>query len=262
MNPELQQERIDDYLLGRGSAAERAEFEQLLEQNADLRQQLADTQAAMDAIELHADAQLKARLQQLEAGLASPDANQQSSLTASKGGGMVAPMKASRNRNRTWMAIAASLLLLLTAGWFIMRQPAFATGGELAMAQFEPYDNIAYTFERGTSDDSIEASAYRAYEKGDFAAAQSSFEKIDANPVRSFYLGQTLLAQSKFSEAATTYAALAEAESPFQQESEYYHALALVGLDRKEEARTLLRKITSNASHESYAEASSLLAKL
>lgn len=256
MSTESRQDKIDEYLLGAGSAADRSAFEAELALDDELRTQFEDTQNAMAAIEIFEDANLKARLQNLETELSTATAS------APKQEAKVVAMKPKAKTNRTWMAIAASLLLLLTAGWFLMRQPTMVPGGELAMNNFEPYDNIAYTFERGTSDDSIEASAFRAYEAGDYASAEMNFDKIPATEIRSFYKAQSLLAQRKFSEAETIFQKLSVTENPFQAESQYYRALSLVGLERADEARTLLQSITADEKHVSFAEARRLLDQL
>ena len=200
---------------------------------------------------------MKARLQKLEATL--PSVASTTQATSREQGAKVVKMKPRATPNRTWLAIAASLLLLLAAGWFLMRQPTFDSPAELAMANFEPYANIAKTFERGSTDDSIKADAFRAYEAGDFPTAESNFRKLPADGVHSFYLGQSLLAQQDFIGAQPIFLELTQSTFPLNRESDYYLALALVGLGRQAEAKTLLQAIIARDGHVMAAEAERLL---
>ncbi|MEO0731892.1 MAG: hypothetical protein AAFZ52_03585, partial [Bacteroidota bacterium] len=70
MSSEKNQDRIDDFLLGRNAGDARREFEEEVSRNQDLSNELADTELALAAIELAEDRALKARLQKLEVGLA------------------------------------------------------------------------------------------------------------------------------------------------------------------------------------------------
>ncbi|MEL7162997.1 MAG: hypothetical protein AAFN92_19720 [Bacteroidota bacterium] len=258
MSSEKNQDRIDDFLLSRSSAQARREFEEEVSRNADLSNELADTELALAAIELAEDRALKARLQELEAGLSGAGISTQAPEREAK----VVRMQPKARSNRRWYAIAATLLLLLAVGWWAL-QPAGLDGRQLALAEFEPYTNIAYTIDRGNNAADPEKAAYVAYEDGDFANAATAFRDLDPTPVRRFYFGQSLLAIEEFAEAEPIFAKLT-ATDDFQlaAESAYYQALAQVGQGKTEPAKVILEKIVADIDHPSGAEAKSLLEKL
>lgn len=259
---DLLQERIDDYLLGKGSAEQRRELEEEISRNPELSAQLAETELALAAIEVHEDAALKARLQQLEKKITNLAEAPELGTEAPAANAKVVKMKAVSRSRRTWMAYAASLLLLIAAGWWLIQMNNSATPEQMAMANFEPYRNIAYTFERGSNDETLEADAYRAYEAGEFAAAAKTLQELPPSAAHSFYLGQSLLAQGKYAEAAPIFSEISKSTFGLNKESEYFLALAKVGMGQLEAARADLEKIIAVADHPSLTEAKALLSDL
>ena len=254
MNPEDQQDRIDDYLSGRLADAE--SFERELAANPQLQSDMEATRMALDAIHLSETDRLKDRLRGLEAGLQTGQAPAQAKVVS-----------INRNRNRSWMGYAAAAsVLLLVAAFFVLR-PGTPDNAALAMANFEPYANLAMPITKGGSSQADRAAAYIAYERGDFPAAETAFRAYDSAPAEEaadrFYLAQTLLAQEKFSEASPIFTELA-ANRDFQlrQESEYYGALSQLGLGERDRARIALERISADANHEMYTEAVRLLDEL
>ena len=191
MDPEeARQEQIDQYLLGQSDPAERSAFEQRLERDPLLRQQLEDTESAMAAIELFEDDALKNRLRQLDAQFQGnarplttaeepPDATAPSATEAK-----VVTMRPLKRSRRTLLAYAATLILLLGAVYWLIQPGDPLSPQQLALNTFEPYDNIAYTFQRGEADETAEAAAFRAYEAGDFDKAAYTFLRLEQTPVR------------------------------------------------------------------------------
>ncbi|MEM9258984.1 MAG: hypothetical protein AAGA62_05020, partial [Bacteroidota bacterium] len=136
------------------------------------------------------------------------------------------------------------------------------SGAQLAMANFEPYPNIAYQLERSAPNNSPEETAFQAYEAGDYQAAATAFLDLPASPVGKFYLGQSYLALEEFAAAEAQFAALAVSEFNLAPESSYYLALARVGQGKLVEAKEGLEAIVQNESHPSYTEAKALLEKI
>lgn len=258
MSNDSQQDRIDDYLLGLGTPEDRKEFSEEISRNQHLSTQVAETELAMAAIEFYEDAALKTRLQDLEASLRLADATPVGGQTTKKEAKVVS-MKPAKKANRSWMAIAASLLFLLAVGWYLIQFSMSSSPAQIAMANFEPYKNIAHQFERGATEESREADAYRAYEAGDYVAAERGFAGLPADGIRSFYRAQTLLAQEKFAEAEPVFLELSQSTSAFAKESEYYLALARVGLNKLPKAKPELTRIAGEADHPSQKEAKKLL---
>lgn len=262
MSKEESQKRIDDYLLGRTSREDRLAFEEDTRQDTEIGEQIADTELAMAAIELAEDEAMKARLQGLESKLRqeTPTA---ATTTASTPEAKVVNMKARKRSRMNLFGIAAALLLLLAAGWWIMQPGGFDSPGQLAMANFEPYPNIAYQIERSGGDADPEKDAYIAYEAGNFKIAREAFEALPATAVNKFYLGQSLLGEQNFAAAATTFREIVNADVfNLRQESEYYLALALAGQGETEQAIAELNTIVAETGHPSLKEAQALLEDL
>ncbi|MGB3801694.1 MAG: hypothetical protein WA952_17890 [Lewinella sp.] len=250
MTPEDQQDRIDAYL--NGQLADRESFEREMEANPQRQSDMEATRMALDAIHIGETARLKSRLQDLEAGLRGVDQPQ----------AKVVSIK--RKSQKSWYSYAAAAaVILFLAGYFVLR-PAAQNDTMVAMAAFEPYDNIAFTITKGGTTEENRAAAYIAYESADYAAAESAFRELPepSTPDR-FYLAQSLLAQEKFAESATLFEELAALEDfNLHEESEYYAALARLGLGERQRAVTSLERITSDANHASYTEAAELLQQL
>ncbi|MEM1358368.1 MAG: hypothetical protein AAGF89_09225 [Bacteroidota bacterium] len=261
MSSDNKQNRIDDYLLNRASAQGRREFEEEVSRNAELSNDLADTELALAAIELAEDRALKARLQQLEESISSKKTSAAPAAGAPQEA-KVTKLKPRLSRNR-WLAIAASLLLLLAVGWWAL-QPVNGgnSGAQLAMANFEPYPNIAYQLERGSPNNSPEEAAFLAYEAGDFQAASAAFLDLPASSVGKFYLGQSYLAIEEFAAAEAQFVTLAASEFNLAPESSYYLALARLGQGKVSAAKEDLEAIVKNENHPSYTKAKALLEKI
>ncbi|WP_116109236.1 tetratricopeptide repeat protein [Lewinella sp. IMCC34191] len=251
MKPEDQQDRIDAYL--NGQLADPESFEREMEANPQLQTEMEATRMALDAIHISETARLKHRLQELEAGLRGNQDQPQAKVVS-----------INRRRGKSWYSyVAAAAAILLLAGYFILR-PAAQNDAVLAMAAYEPYDNIAFSITKGGSDEVDRADAYIAYERADYPAAEAAFQAL-SNPSLPdrFYLAQSLLAQQKFAESATLFEELSTMDDfNLHEESEYYAALARLGMGERQRAVSSLERITSDANHASYAEATELLEQL
>ena len=248
MTNDEQQDRIDDYLLGR-APGQRDAFERDLAQDEDLRRRLEETELARQAIEIGEDDRLKARLREVEKTFTSSPAAPPQSKEA-----RLRPL-------RRYLALAAALLLLLTAGWFLLDRQE-APEDLFALADFTPYPNIAYSITKGENEDA-EAAAYVAYENGDYETAIVEFTLLPGTQGQRFYLGQSLLATERFAQATEVFLPLATDRSfNLRQESEYYLALARLGTGATQVALDRLSAIAQTAGHPMAAEANALLLRL
>lgn len=264
MSKDDRQIRIDDYLLGRTDSNGRKELEEEISRNAELSEQLADTENAMAAIEFAEDLALKARLQQLESGLRSKDsgatvAPPQQGATTEKA--KVVSLQQRSTSRRFLYGIAAAVLLLLAAGWFILQPQGYESSSALAMATYEPYENITNGTVRGNDTDPA-ANAFAAYDEGRFADAAQAFAALPATAVNKFYLGQSLLASEQFMEAAAQFTDLTKTDFGLQQESGYFLALAQLGSEKTDQATQLLNEISQSANHPYKTQAENLLKEI
>jgi hypothetical protein len=263
MSKDDRQERIDDYLLGRTDANRRRELEEEISRNADLSEQLADTELAMAAIELAEDQALKARLQDLESTLRSGESGATTAAPQPEsisGKAKVVSLQRS-NSLRFLYGIAAAVVFLLAAGWFILQPTGYESPAALAMASYVPYENITAGTVRGGDSDPA-AAAFVAYDAGRFAEAAEAFSNLPPTAVNKFYLAQSLLGSEQFSAAAAQFTDLTKVEFGLQQESSYYLALARLGEGETEQAKQLLTEISQTNNHPMKAQASTLLAEI
>lgn len=263
MSKDDRQERIDDYLLGRADANRRRELEEEVSRNADLSEQLADTELAMAAIELAEDEALKGRLQDLETSLRSGEAGATTAAPQPEntaGESKVISLQRSKSQ-RFLYGIAAAVLLLIAAGWFILQPKGYDSPSALAMASYVPYENITAGTVRGDNSDPA-AIAFAAYDAGRFAEAANAFSDLPSTAVNKFYLAQSLLGSKDFSAAAAQLTDLTKADFGLQQESAYYLALARLGEGETEQAKQLLTEISRTNDHPMQEQASKLLAEI
>lgn len=269
MDKDKRQDRIDEYLLGKGAPEERSALEAEFSSDESLSRELGDTELALAAIELAEDQALKARLQGLEQKLVAetPGSTVAPPLTA-KTSGRQPEAKVVKMRQRSkgpfrLMAYAAALLLVLAVGWWALSVPGGVDARQLAMDNFTPYKNIATGTVRGENDNSAETAAFKDYDNGSYATAAAKFSALPLSPVNQFYLGQSLLAQQKYDEALAVFSPLmAATDFPFAEESAYYNALAQLGHGDVEEAKKAMAKISGTENHPLQQEAAALLAKM
>jgi TolA-binding protein len=258
MSKDDRQVRIDDYLLGRNSDAGRREIDEEITRNSELANQVADTELAMAAIELAEDEALKARLQNLEKSIS---ANASSSAVEAHSEAKVIGLPPRANR-RYLYGIAAAVLLLLVAGWFLMQPKAYDSPAALAMDTFAPYDNIVTGAVRG-ADASPSDAAYDAYDAGNFVDAAKGFAKLPATATTKFYLGQSLLGSQRFTEAADQFEDVRKAaDFALAPEANYYLALARAGEGKTNVAKEILADIQRDADHPMLEQAGILMKKL
>ena len=106
-----------------------------------------------------------------------------------------APVKAVAKRRSIWpLAVAASLLFLLAAAWYLMRETPMTAGEQLFAERFEAYPPIGVT--RGGEVD-LKTKAYEAYNGADYATAVNLFAQLNANSTDTlslFYMGISQIA--------------------------------------------------------------------
>lgn len=155
------------------------------------------------------------------------------------------------NRSWTWLAAAASVAILVVAGWWLFLKPQ----------TIEPFNNetLADTYLKkdaapvwsatmgSETPEAQEAKAKEAYQKGDFTQAISLFEAIPPTTKEHFfYLGVAALKQQK-PDAQKTIDNLLKARTlanGWQEDAtNWYLALAYIRLGKITEARTELNNI-------------------
>lgn len=223
-------EQIAAYLADELDQETRQAFEQQMETDASLTEAVNQQRTTHQAVDLYAQLQTKARVealhQQLKERQASP--------------------------YRSWLAIAASVALLIVAGltyWYNLNQYSTET---LVADQLSAYPDRITTMS-STSDEQV-AVAMAAYNTGNFAEAADLFAALpaEANPqdLLQLYQGIALLYTDRPQQALERLQHLAP-DSPYQEAARWYQALALLALDREMEVRTLLQEIVAEGAYPS-----------
>ena len=101
-----------------------------------------------------------------------------------------------------WM-VAASLILIVGLGSFIIKNSFFPSTEKLFVENYSPYRNIIRPIVRGEESNSIEYSAFLAYENGDFHKAINLFNSLDNQNTSfiPFYKAMCYLSLDKMNEA-------------------------------------------------------------
>ncbi|MBK7410836.1 MAG: tetratricopeptide repeat protein [Saprospirales bacterium] len=166
------------------------------------------------------------------------------------------------------MSIAASLLLAVTATWWWQNTQKIATIEQLAsmyLVQSDPgIDLLDPEFSRdgdastsplitGVAPEWDKLRAF--YAAGDYRAAMEQLQLLKgADPTFSlfsesewtYYAG---MCQLHLGETQKALATLEQVDAPFLEKATFFQAIALIKLDRKEEAKSVLNSITSQDAH-------------
>jgi len=224
---------INKYFAGTLTKEEQVTFDKLLAQDANFQEQLRFEEDVKAVVQSEQRQQLKQKLQKIE--------NQ---LESTK------PVKKSYWKP---LSIAASILLLFSASWFLYNSISPKSAEELYAANYEVYPNTVYTITRGDSqDDSLERQAFEAYEQNDLTSAIELFEELNAKSgldYVEFYLGQVYMANNNVEKALDLFEKIITEESDFQIEALWYAALCQLKLDKPDKAIPLLKQLVVDGSY-------------
>ena len=148
-----------------------------------------------------------------------------------------------------WLLAAAAVRLLLAAGWWLFAQPETADPQELYAAYAEPYPLSGTT--RGATVDSLRAVFEPRYNAGDYAAALPALsaylaERPGDGAVR-LARGHARLETGQVAAAEADFRLLANSNTAFREEGQWWYALAALKSGDVAAARERLQAIPENA---------------
>lgn len=170
-------------------------------------------------------------------------------------------------RRSAWIA-AASMLLLLSIGFYYTKVWIKPNSDQLFITYFEPYRSPVNL--RGHHDSALNTwqQAIEFYKKGQFDEAIPLLENsLNENQIsvsiNHFYLGISKLAMKapKPLEAVAHFEQCMRTENDYFQQARWYKALAFLKMDEKEETIQILIKVVAKADFKK-TEAQALLDKL
>jgi tetratricopeptide (TPR) repeat protein len=240
--PTEKQTLLDAYFLGRMSEADRALFEEYLQQDAAFR----------EAFEFQTD--LKKALQHQDVTAFRKQLN---------------AIEAKRWTNRPFKPmilvwISAAILLLISTILIYNSGTNNASEQDLYAQYFRPQANIHYPITRNTSDLSLQYHVFIAYESNNWTTAKSLLDSalsIEQRPELAFYLANIYLVEKNYEAAIPLLEQFLESEDSFSDRALWYLALAYIGLEHKDHAIHYLNEVIRTQSYP-HEQASELLIKL
>ncbi|OWY26165.1 hypothetical protein C7N43_36700 [Sphingobacteriales bacterium UPWRP_1] len=252
LNEQLQ-DRIAQYVAGLLPPPEAAAFEQEMQQNEALQAEVQLQREVHTLITLYGKQQAaKSKIAQIAADAATEEGTKTISMF---------------QKLRPILAIAA--ILVLAAGVYFIFSPSSNNPQELFAQHFSPYANTLTV--RGVADTSsvakTETEAMQYYQNQQYPQAAAAFDRLtQMNPkdqnTYDFYGGISLLANLQTAEAMQKLQTVAGSNNPYQEQAEWYIALAYLQNKNTEKAKELLQQITAKSVHDRKADAQDLLKSL
>lgn len=163
------------------------------------------------------------------------------------------------------LRIAASIAIILTAGWYLYNSNTSLNVEKLFTENYEKYPNTIYAITRDTTTDtSIEYKAFEAYEANNFQKSIVLFKELkeSKNPEYvDFYLAQSYLNNNQLDKAIELFTDISTHKKEFSSESYWYLALAYLKKGEKEKAIKTLEELVQDKGYKKV-EAINLLKKL
>lgn len=257
---EIDRQLIEKHLDKMLSESEQAVFNQRLE-DPDFAHEVKQYEQAVKAVNAFGDTQLKAILQEEEAKSVeqAPEMTPQYSPD-------FAPKIPRKRQIGYWIALAASFLIVITVGYWLLNQNMPRTIKEkdrIFASHFKPYKNYEKPNVREEVAKTDLEKAFSLYDNGDYKQALTYFEKI-ATPQyldnsALLFEANAYLATNQTEKALPILEKLSK-DTTFkgQQPAEWYLALAL-SKTQPDKATLLFEKIKGNANHPYQKQAEAIL---
>lgn len=234
---------IEKYFTNSLSPKEQDEFNRLLKEDSDFRDEFSFQKDLKDVLIQNQKKTLKKTLQHLESELNSDE---------------------KKRKYRFWM-MAASIVLLIGLSFFFYQQYQQKLPENLFAANFQPYRNIVNPVVRGDKNETIEKRAFLAYENGDYYKAINLFSSVvPKSAYIDFYKAMSYMAVDKNMEAVELLTGLINTSADddkfgLSEKAKWYLALAYLKINELEKSRELLRQITENGQSDFKKEAAKAL---
>ena len=154
-----------------------------------------------------------------------------------------------KRRFNSWQ-IAASLIILLGTSLLFLFNSQSSSMEELYASNFEPYRNIMQPIVRGEHKDDIQSKAFEAYETKDYENAILHFNEIlkeEPNATISFYKANLLLQLNNTDEAITILEANVKNSDTLQDRNLWYLALAYLKDNNIDASKKTLKQLLSQS---------------
>lgn len=148
------------------------------------------------------------------------------------------------NISKKWL-VAASILIIVGIGFVLLKSNFYPSPEKIFAENYEPYRNIVLPVERGENLNTIEHSAFVAYENGNYHKAINLFNSVPKTNTTyiKFYKSMCYMSLNKTNEAITLLKTItdsdneASSEKNFNEIANWYLALAYLKIGETEMAR-------------------------
>ncbi len=230
-------DKFDRYLRDEMDAEERQAFEDLLNEDESLKEEVDLQEDITAGIDLFGSEELKRQLQQSEESATVPlTFSQERSKEQSDKAKAVRPLYFA-------LATAASFILVIVAVWLL--NPG-GSSQDLYAAYYEPYPNVVNPVERseGIPTDAAGQAMYY-YEQGNYQQAIALFtQQMPTDVAYQFYLGVSYLAVQQPTQAEETLQTLlSDSEGAFYEPALWYISLARLANNQPDAAKITLQQV-------------------
>ena len=213
---------IDKYFSNSLSPKEESEFDDLLHNDEEFKSEVAFVEDVQKVIYKNQRNDLKKVLQNFEQDK---------------------PAIKLFNISKKWL-VAASILIIVSLGSIFVKNSFYPSPEKLYVQHYEPYRNIVLPVERGVNSNSIEHSAFVAYENGNYHKAINLFNSAPSNNERYilFYKSMCYMSLNKTDDAISLLKAITasdngiNSEINFNELANWYLALAYLNTGQVGEA--------------------------
>lgn len=246
MATENEIELIEKYLNNELSKTESQSVNKMIREDEELSNEFQRRQTAHLSLDYMIAKDLKTQLQEMETQ------------------GKVVSIKKRRNRRMFIYSIAASILFLIGAFYFIFPSNTM-DGSELALSYYESPDFSIRGNDSAISGQESLNNGITAFESGNFEQAIQRFEMIQTNNpyyvLSRYYLGHSFFAQKAFGQASENFRLVKEANDlRYSEEAEWYELLSCLAND--ENCEHLLDNIVADENHSYHSQATKIRKQL
>lgn len=157
------------------------------------------------------------------------------------------------NISKKWL-VAASILIIVGLGFVFLKSSFYQSPEKIFAENYEPYRNIVLPIERGENSNTIEHSAFVAYENGNYHKAINLFNSVPKTNTTYilFYKSMCYMSLNKTNEAITLLKTItdsdneANSEKNFNEIANWYLALAYLKIGETEMARNQFSSIAND----------------
>lgn len=226
--------KIQRYLDGDMTGAERLEFEKELQHDPALQSLAATYSTLSEGIRYHVRYDAWEKIQQLEAA----HADEAILIAGSK--------------KKSWLYAAMVSLILLAFGTVYVFNLNVNKGSDLFEEHFNPYPVLAHAPVRGgDTTGSLKERAFSAYSNENYQRAIPLLEELDKGEEEylvKFYLGNAYLATGEPEEAIMLFRSVLESQSALDPQAQWYLGLSYLAKGDKEGAKAVFGELANDSS--------------